>query len=493
MLIGAELFFELLLTERVMLKDCYATLWNTKLGWIVTGAFDYAHRTTTLANVACIESSESNLDKMVQRFWDQEETANPANVNAEDQQCLDHFARTHRREEGRFVVRLPFRENLDQLGESRNMAEIRFYQLEKRLKANGNLKMQYSAFMNEYMRLGHCVKVEDFGSPGFYLPHHAILKPSSSTTKLRVVFDASSRSDTNVSLNDVLMKGPTIQDTLASIVLRARKYKFLFSADVIKMFRQIRVDDKDTCYLRVLYREDPQAKLDVFELKTVTYGTSCAPFCAMTILAKLFIQQLWSLELPWDEPLPTELEADWRRFKNQLKQINEIKIVRCVVAEDAETFEVHGFSDASKKAYGACVYLRSLRSDGTSVMHLISSKTRVSPLPTKPGSKKSRRPYTAPRAELCGALLLSRLVTNVLKAIDMKIDKVLLWCDSQIVLCWLKRTPDSLELFVGSRVREIHLLTNAYEWRYVNTNDNPADLASTPLELQYSHSSGTAQ
>ncbi|XP_062534978.1 uncharacterized protein LOC134204169 [Armigeres subalbatus] len=339
--------------------------------------------------------------------------------------------------------------------------------------------MQYSAFMNEYMRLGHCVKVEDFGSPGFYLPHHAILKPSSSTTKLRVVFDASSRSDTNVSLNDVLMKGPTIQDTLASIVLRARKYKFLFSADVIKMFRQIRVDDKDTCYLRVLYREDPQAKLDVFELKTVTYGTSCAPFCAtaclkqlaieeekeyplgarvakndfymddaitgantieealecqsqlikllkrggfelhkwcanapellqaipepdreqqvkiedsefndviktlgllwdssndvflfkihssseppvnytkrivlsetakifdplgllepVTILAKLFIQQLWSLELPWDEPLPTELEADWRRFKNQLKQINEIKIVRCVVAEDAET------------------------------------------------------------------------------------------------------------------------------------------------------------
>ncbi|XP_062534977.1 uncharacterized protein LOC134204168 [Armigeres subalbatus] len=71
----------------------------------------------------------------------------------------------------------------------------------------------------------------------------------------------------------------------------------------------------------------------------------------------------------------------------------------------------------------------------------------------------------------------------------MKIDKVLLWCDSQIVLCWLKRTPDSLELFVGSRVREIHLLTNAYEWRYVNTKDNPADLASrgvTPSELQHS-------
>ncbi|XP_065089784.1 uncharacterized protein LOC135710976 [Ochlerotatus camptorhynchus] len=632
MLIGAELFFELLLTERLKVKDCQAVLWNTKLGWIVSGAFTSIQRTVAVSNIARLESSESNLEKLVQRFWDQEEVMESAQGNMEDQQCLEHFAKTHRREEGRFVVRLPFRDNLDQLGESRAMAERRFYQLEKKLNLNADLKQQYSAFIREYISLGHCVKVEDIGSTGFYIPHHAIVKPSSSTTKLRVVFDASARSDTNVSLNDVLMIGPTIQDTIAAIVLRSRKYKFLFSADVIKMFRQVRMDDRDTCYLKVLYREDPQAKLDVFELKTVTYGTSCAPFCAtaclrqlaideeeefplgarvakkdfymddvitgadsleealecqsqliallqrggfelhkwcanapellqripekhreqqvriedqefndviktlgllwdpsadvflfrmqsnsespenytkrivlsdtakifdplgllepVTVLAKLFIQQLWSLELNWDDPLPTELEAAWRRFKDQLQQINEIRVPRRIVAADAESFEVHGFSDASKKAYGACVYLRSLKSGGTSEIHLLSSKTRVTPLPTKPGSKKARRPYTAPRAELCGALLLSRLVTSVLKAIDMEVDKVVLWCDSQIVLCWLNKSHASLEVFVGSRVREINQLTHEYEWRYVSTNHNPADLASrgvTPSDLQHSN------
>lgn len=147
------------------------------------------------------------------------------------------------------------------------------------------------------------------------------------------------------------------------------------------------------------------------------------------------------------------------------------------VADDADSFEIHGFSDASKKAFGACVYMRSVKSDGSSSMHLLSSKTRVTPLPAKPGSKKARRPYTAPRAELCGALLLSKLVTTVLKALDMEVDKVMLWCDSQIVLCWLNKPAANLEVFVGSRVREIKQLTTNYEWRYVRTNDNPADIA----------------
>ncbi|XP_062713174.1 uncharacterized protein LOC134290145 [Aedes albopictus] len=618
MLIGAELFFELLLMDRLKLNDCQAMLWNTKLGWIVSGAFPSIQRTVVAAShIAYLESPESNLEGLVQRFWDQEEVGGTAVSSTEDQQCLEHFAKTHRREEGHFVVRLPFRDNVNQLGESRAIAERRFYQLEKKLNLNPDLKLQYSAFINEYISLGHCVKVKDNGSTGFFLPHHAILKPSSSSTKLRVVFDASARSDTNVSLNDVLMNGPTIQDTLAAIVLRSRKYKFLFSADVIKMFRQVRVDDRDTSFQKILYRDDPTTELSVFELKTVTYGTSCAPFCAtaclrqlaideekdfplgarvvkqdvymddaitgadsleealkcqsqliellkrggfelhkwcantpellqripehareqqvnieerefndliktlgllwdpsadvflfrmqpndespevytkrlvlsetakifdplgllepVTVLAKLFIQQLWSQELSWDEPLSTELNSTWRQFKEPLQEINEIRIPRRVVVDDAASFEVHGFSDASQKAYGACVYLRSLKSDGTSEMHLLSSKTRVTPLPSKPGSKKARRPYTIPRAELCGALLLSKLVTGVLKAMDMAIDKV---------------STASLEIFVGSRVREINQLTHDFEWRYISSKDNPADLASrgvTPSDLQYSN------
>lgn len=79
------------------------------------------------------------------------------------------------------------------------------------------------------------------------------------------------------------------------------------------------------------------------------------------VLAKLFIQQLWSLELNWDDPLPVQLEAEWRRFKNQLQLVNELRVPRRVVTDDAALLEIHGFSDASKKAHGACVYFEDRR------------------------------------------------------------------------------------------------------------------------------------
>nr|XP_029725374.1 uncharacterized protein LOC115265232 [Aedes albopictus] len=113
MLIGAELFFELLLMDRLKLNDCQAMLWKTKLGWIVSGAFPSIQRTVLAAShIAYLESPESNLEGLVQRFWDQEEVGGTAVSSTEDQQCLEHFTKTHRREEGHFVVRLPFRDNL---------------------------------------------------------------------------------------------------------------------------------------------------------------------------------------------------------------------------------------------------------------------------------------------------------------------------------------------------------------------------------------------
>ncbi|XP_058840815.1 uncharacterized protein LOC131696283 [Topomyia yanbarensis] len=174
--------------------------------------------------------------------------------------------------------------------ETSNNAERRFYSLERRLEANAELKAQYHQFVTEYEELGHMREV-DYGeldtNPQYFLPHHAVLRLESSTTKLRTVFDASYKSKSGLSLNDVLMPGPTVHDSLVAIVLRFRMHPFVVAADVTKMYRQILVDPSDQPLQRIFWRFSADEPLKVYQLLTVTYGTNCAPFLATRVLQKL--------------------------------------------------------------------------------------------------------------------------------------------------------------------------------------------------------------
>ena len=147
-----------------------------------------------------------------------------------------------RDESGRFTVALPFLHSPKLLGNSKQSALIRFLNLEKRLSKNPELKSQYQAFILEYKNLEHMQLELDRNVPdlNYFMPHHCVLKPSSSTTKLRVVFDASAKTDTNKSLNELLMVGPVVQSDLFSILLRFRRWRVAFSTDISKMYRQIK-------------------------------------------------------------------------------------------------------------------------------------------------------------------------------------------------------------------------------------------------------------
>ena len=109
--------------------------------------------------------------------------------------------------------------------------------------------------------------------------------------------------------------------------------------------------------------------------------------------------------------------------------------------------ELHGFSDASEKAYAAVVYLRSVYSDGTVSTCIIASKTRVTPI----------KRQTIPRLELLGATILSRLVNTILKSLPMK-PQVYCWTDSLKVLCWIKNHRHWKQ-YVQIRVAEIRQFT----------------------------------
>lgn len=162
--------------------------------------------------------------------------------------------------------------------------------LERRLSRNSRLREQYVEFMDDYHNLGHMEVVpqaEVDREDAYYLPHHAVFKDTSSGSKIRVVFNASHRTSSGQSLNDLLLPGPKQQLELWLVLTRWRFYRYAFTADIIKMFRQIRIHPEDTHLQRILWRPDPTASIQDFRLLTVVYRTSSAPYLALRSLVQL--------------------------------------------------------------------------------------------------------------------------------------------------------------------------------------------------------------
>ncbi|XP_018308523.1 uncharacterized protein [Mycetomoellerius zeteki] len=148
----------------------------------------------------------------------------------------------------------------------------------------------------------------------------------------------------------------------------------------------------------------------------------------VTLTGKIIMQELWLLKINWDESIPMELNTTWKEYESQLKQLDDVKIPRKILTENLVYIELHGFADASQQAYGACVYMRSISENGQVESHLIASKSRIAPV----------KSLSIPRLELCGALVLAQLVDKLKNCLNCKIDNIIYWTDSNIVLCWLQ-------------------------------------------------------
>ncbi|XP_065094080.1 uncharacterized protein LOC135714625 [Ochlerotatus camptorhynchus] len=290
LLIGGELFFDILKPGQLSLAEGLPQLRDTYLGWIVAGAInDQLVSNVSLQSNTAVE----DIEQRMHRFWQVEEVPDVPKLSTEEAACEAHFLSTYQRDEtGRFIVKLPFKDNLPQLDNCRSLALKRFLMLEKRLIRNPELQAQYVNFIREYEALGHCTEINESEDPPhkqtYYLPHHAVLRPSSSSTKCRVVFDASAKlSPSELSLNDVLQVGPVVQNDLHHIALRFRKFKVAITGEISKMYRQILKALLDRSFLRIFWREHPSLPLRVLELCTVTYGTASAPYQATRCLLKL--------------------------------------------------------------------------------------------------------------------------------------------------------------------------------------------------------------
>ncbi|XP_057329854.1 uncharacterized protein LOC130670463 [Microplitis mediator] len=567
MLLGSGISLSILCVGQINLSTSTENLYlqKTRLGWVVGGQ---APASNLKQIEHCHVSNEINLEK----FWEIEQDTADQTQTSEEIECEKHY-RSHvtRDSNGRYVVALPFNDKIKLLGESRSRAIKRFINLENKLLKNSELREAYHATIQEYIDLGHMTELVKIPSDeGYYLPHHAVVEESSTTTKLRVVFDGSAKTSTGWSLNDALPIGPTRHTDLTSLWIRFRIYEVVFTADTEKMFRQIIIRPEDRKYQRIIWR-NKEGKLTTMVINVLIFGGRTSPFIASRTFAQLaedeghryplaatiitketyvddtatgadtleearekrnqliallklgcFNIRQWASNVPelledlpkesinskfqlgesvtlktlgiywnanedtivytvklpeptkldWNESLPLDLHTEWRQFQTQLQELNHYTFPRHAPISGTQVTEIHGFCDASEKAYGACLYLRTIDSTGDIKTELLCAKSRVAPT----------KSTTIPRLELCGASVLSNLYASVVRDLPVPIDKTIFWTDSTIVLYWLKSSePQQLKQFVSNRVLNILKNTRKDDWYHVRTKDNPADILSRGL------------
>ena len=200
-----------------------------------------------------------------------------------------------------------------------------------------------------------------------------------------------------------------------------------------------------------------------------------APF---VITAKCLFQELWALELGWDEEVPSDFRVRFLRWVDDLDVLRGWRVPRCYTPvgwKDISELTLHGFGDASPHGYGACVYLVAKMSDGNCVSSLVIAKAKVAPLKSK----------TLPRLELIACLLCARLVKFVIRALRLSGDvSYTCWTDSMIALAWIQSNPGRWKTFVANRVIEIQQLTPTSCWSHIPGSENPADLLTRGVSAE---------
>ncbi|XP_060855661.1 uncharacterized protein LOC132933385 [Metopolophium dirhodum] len=583
-LIGARHFYDIVGAQQYKPESNGPVYRESKFGYIISGLT--SNDTNIKNTISCYASNShenkyESLENVIQQFWRVEDYGQSKPYTMEEQTCEQHFKQNvSRSESGRFVVHLPFRGNVSKLGNSYDIAKGRLFAIERRFRKNPSLKKDYVKFMNEYEKLNHMTQNmdnEEIELPGrmCYLAHHCVQNENSLTTKLRVVFDASTKTESGFSLNDVLQKGPSIQEELIHILARFRTHNFVLTADIKKnvptdtvpasylataclqrlseigqvqyptvaplIAHDFYMDDfisgaatkKDAIEIRnALIKLMSTAKLELGkwasndldiirdgfdnndglvdfqetsndltrilglywdshtdELKYKINETSLVtPLTKRNILsdiariydplgligpvivcAKLIMQELWKEGLSWSEPVSEKISSEWYKYKSELSHLNAIKIPRQITINDKiHSIQIHGFADASIKAYGCCLYLRCTDMNNKHKIQLICAKSKVAPL----------KILSLPRLELCAALLLAKVANKIVPRLKLSISKAYYWTDSSVTWCWITSTSKKWKTFVAHRVGQIQEITSPSNWFHISGVDNPADVIS---------------
>jgi len=181
------------------------------------------------------------------------------------------------------------------------------------------------------------------------------------------------------------------------------------------------------------------------------------------------MQQTWTLNISWDDALPEEVQEKWQRYTQDFEKLQTLRIPRRVLnPRDSLSVNLLGFCDVSEHAYGACIYVQTEARDGSIEVSLLCSRSKIAPV----------KKILLPRLELCGAVLLTRLIHRIQEAMIIPIKRIKAFMDSTVILAWINGDAARWKTFVANRVTEIQSILSADHWHHISGDQNPADLIS---------------
>ena len=188
------------------------------------------------------------------------------------------------------------------------------------------------------------------------------------------------------------------------------------------------------------------------------------------LTGRQLLQETCADKCGWDDPVPERVESRWNQWCHEVELLQELRIPRSYKPKGfRETHvELHHFSDGSLQGYGQCSYLRLMDEKGTVHTSLVMAKARVTPT----------KPVTIPRIELTAAVVSVRVAAFLERELEYKNIKHVFWSDSNVVLGYIGNESKRFHIFVANRIQTIREHSTPDQWHYVNTKDNPADLAS---------------
>lgn len=267
-------------------SDPYAV--KTELGWSIVGSktaqasskdgTGFCHRITVrelppITPASVIKALETDfLDTNIKE----------RNISQEDIQFLQYLnGNIHQNEKGHLEMPLPFRQR-PQLPNNRHLATIRARHLKRKLDKNPKYKEDYVKFMDRVFKDGDAEEAGSSPREGntWYIPHHGVYHPRK-PEKIRVVFDCSAKCE-GTSLNDHLLTGPDLTNTLTGVLCRFREHHIAITCDVEKMFHRFHVHPDDRDFMRFLWWENgnTEVELQEYRMRVHIFGAASSPGCA---------------------------------------------------------------------------------------------------------------------------------------------------------------------------------------------------------------------